>query len=128
MSRARENKQGEQRVLESLSNALDKDVEQLDSVTLTRLAAARRSATSKKGAVMLQPWSVGAGLASMALLVMIVMPHLMPPESVPEESVQLTSSAKVFEDLSVLAGGEGIDFYQSVDFLIWLESTTGSEG
>jgi hypothetical protein len=120
----------ERQLSAELNRVLEQEVRELDQVTLSKLSAARHRATAetKDSWIPLKPWVFGTGLASMALLAMIVLPRFSSPVVDQPEVVQLTSSAAVLEDLSILAAGEGVDFYQSVDFLLWLESNTGREG
>ena len=120
----------ERQLSAELNRVLEQEVSELDQVTLSKLSAARHRATAvtNDSWIPTRPWAFGTGLASMALLAMIILPNFSPPVVLQPEVPQLTSTAAVLEDLSILAGGEGVDFYQSVDFLLWLESNTGSEG
>lgn len=130
MSEERPMDSKERQLSAELNRVLEQEVSELDLVTLSKLSAARHRATSstKDSWIPVRPWAFGTGLASMALLAMIILPNFSPPVVIQPEAPQLTSTAAVLEDLSILAAGDGVDFYQSVDFLLWLESNTGSEG
>lgn len=130
MSEERAMNPKERQLSAELNRVLELEVSELDQVTLSKLSAARHRATGSTNDswIPVRPWAFGTGLASMALLAVIILPNFSPPVVMQTEDPQLTSAAAVLEDLSILAAGEGVDFYQSVDFLLWLESNTGSEG
>lgn len=119
-----------------LSDALKRELEQqaddLDMVTRAKLAAARHRATdavsTHNSRLPMRPWTLGAGLASIALLVMILLPTISAPPVIQPDETHLTATTMVLEDLSILTASDSVEFYQSVDFLLWLESNSGSEG
>lgn len=130
MSEERPMDSKERQLSAELHRVLEQEASELDQVTLSKLSAARHRATAgtKESWIPVRPWAFGTGLASMALLAMVILPNFSPPVMAPPDAPQLTSTAAVLEDLSILAAGDGVDFYRSVDFLLWLESNTGSEG
>ena len=129
MSEERPMDSKERQLSAELHRVLEQEASELDQVTLSKLSAARHRATAgTESWIPVRPWAFGTGLASMALLAMVILPNFSPPVMAPPDAPQLTSTAAVLEDLSILAAGDGVDFYRSVDFLLWLESNTGSEG
>ncbi len=112
-----------------LEQKLEQETNTLDAVTRSKLSAARYRATAsvEETRSTSRPWTVGVGLASIALVAMVWLPALKTPPAEQTATPSLTSTTAVLEDLIILAAGDDVDFYQSVDFLLWLESNPGSE-
>lgn len=83
-----------------LSRVLEQEVSELDQVTLPKLSAMRHRATASTNDswIPVRPWAFGTGLASMALLAMIILPNFSPPVVMQTDTLQLTSTAAVLED------------------------------
>ena len=117
---------------DALKFELEQDVCQIDAETRAKLFMARRNAiasvSAKKSCLPVRPWTMGAGLTSFALLMMVVLPTITSQPVVQPSEAHLTSTTAVLEDLSILTASDSVEFYQSVDFLLWLESNSGSEG
>lgn len=118
------------RISAILNRELEREANELDAVTRSKLSAARHRATANVPGrhAISKPWALGASLASIALLVLVVLPNLAPLSTPPSDQPQLTAATAVLEDLNILAASDSVEFYQSVDFLLWLENNAGSEG
>jgi len=124
--------QQDQQLSDALRIKLEQEVASLDAATRAKLVAARRNAIASMPAqrswLPVRPWTLGAGLASFALLMLVLLPYMSPPPLIPGDEAHLTTTTAVLEDLSILTASDSVEFYQSVDFLLWLESSSGSEG
>jgi hypothetical protein len=118
------NEQDERRFTESARRALDEAAERLDAGTLERLAAARRQALDAARAARgarapggsrrwLWPATAvafaSATVAAVALWLWFASP---------------AAPLNGFEDLELLAAQEHPEFYQDLDFYVWLASQT----
>ena len=116
-----------------LNKHLDAQVENLDFNISSKLSAARHQALagepriSKKsfGIVGLQwPALVVASCAVVLVAFLAVQLNTEAPEA---DSSQLTTYEPTLfiEDLNILSAADDIDFYQSVEFLEWMENNAG---
>jgi len=117
--------------LEKLTHQLlDESLDELDDSVLSRLRYARLEAlkvadSQSSGAAFaiprfpswLAPVSTGTAFASIALMVTLFsfQPHS------PEES-----STILLEDIKLMSANEELEFYQNLEFYLWLEDETTS--
>ena len=113
-------------------DALNAEVDQLTLVDTARLQAARRRALDRTPARQgyTLPWQ---GLAAAVILVAVVIVRLLQSggNAVPEVTTASSKPAQMdglFNDLPLLAAGEDVDFYQDLEFLIWLENNNDNAG
>jgi len=121
-------------IKESLSNHLDAQVESLDYTVTSKLSAARHRALAleqPKNSIFTakKTWfSWTAALASTAVLVLAVTAGMRLLPQSQTQTVELAgqmSQAVLLEDLNLLSASDDIEFYQSVEFLEWMESNSG---
>ncbi len=118
----------EQRLLKAVKDTLDRSEQDLDDATLTRLRAARREAlgTLTTDRPRRSWWEPMGGLAVAATLATLTVSlwSLSPgPDGTPGDSVGLPT----LEDVALLTDAEELEFYQDLDFYLWLDSD-GSGG
>jgi hypothetical protein len=113
-----------------LSKQLDAQVEDLDFNISSKLSAARHKALSgqsrnanKKFVFSELKWSSAALVCCAAVLVafLTVQLNYSAPEAVSTQ-VAVNEPTHFIEDLNILSATDDIDFYQSVEFLEWMES------
>lgn len=117
--------QTEQAFLDSVKQALDDSVEQVDELTRAKLSAARhravdaasQSARWNVGNVLSVNWfdrrgAVIAGVFSIAVIAVLVLPNLTAQN--PQQAVAL------IDDMELLGGADDLDFYQDLDFYLWV--------
>ncbi|MEM7377657.1 MAG: hypothetical protein AAF460_09145 [Pseudomonadota bacterium] len=115
---------------EYTTTALDAEADQLNAVERARLAAARRRALDRvpARALPIRPWH-GLAVAAVLLAVLAVPALRTPPATTPPAA---TASAPpvdgLFNDLALLSASEDVDFYQDLEFLIWLEDNNDHAG
>lgn len=104
--------------------ALDRGTENLDPRTLARLRRIRTEALEgeKRGRAEFRPWFPiplgGLAMASVAILAAILYFNL--PGGGPNQAG--------IEDLDLLASGEGLDFYEDLEFYAWLAEEENESG
>lgn len=106
---------------------LDMALENVDESIAERLAYARRRALSqrvsdKRTAPALPLWATG--MVSTCVLTIAFIMWFSAPDPTPmlEHSGENTAA---LESVSILSASDDLDFYQSVDFLIWMENSSG---
>lgn len=116
-----------QRISKAVVNSLDAQVASIDHTTARRLTLVRSEALAqgqrKQRFVPMGPgWS--AVLASVASFLVIMMFWNTP---VPETSsgIVATNSGATLEHLPIMSSSDDLEFYQSVDFLLWMEKNAG---
>ncbi len=122
----------ERAVKQALGQHLDTEVQALDFTVTSKLAAARHRAMdqyrTKPAWHSLFGWqSVAAGTATLAVAYVIggQMLNTTTLQSVPDAAVTLEAGTGVLmEDLTILAEGDDIEFYQNIEFLEWLENNS----
>ena len=118
------------RLLRALVAELDREVEDLDAATLGRLRAARRTALGAAGPRRRPaPGAFGTGalggtvaVAALALAVWTVRPIDAPDAPIAASASASASASAPAEAPPVVTAGEDLEFYRSVDFLLWLEA------
>ncbi len=102
---------------QKITQSLNQQVEALDAATLSRLQQARTHALEQKRTQeFTQPQMMWAGglvtftTLSIILILMWPKPHELAPTLTPD-----------ITDIALLIDDESIDFYEDLDFYIWLE-------
>lgn len=104
-------------LLERIKESLDQQTDELDAATLSRLRQARARAVEemdrkqqrfKPGAI----WAGGFATAALAVTLVLVWPgnNTLPPEFAQEVA-----------DIELLSDDHSIEFYEELDFYLWLE-------
>ncbi|MCW8944638.1 MAG: DUF3619 family protein [Sedimenticola sp.] len=97
---------------QQLASALDKSVDNLDELTCSRLAAARKRALSKT-----EPkwyWSLPTGLATAATTVLVVTLWVTSPgDQLPDTPL---------DDLELLTTTDSLELLEELEFYQWLET------
>ncbi len=106
-----------QKLLDGLKGALDEGCERLDANTLARLKVGRlralELAAARKPLFYQRPhWLTAGGLATTALLVVMVTGWLV--------ASRQNRPAQQLEDLEIMAAQEQLDLYADLDFYRWL--------
>ncbi len=113
---------------DALIENLDEEVNKLDSISKAKLSAARyralESLESKSNASISDFWK--AGITAVASIVVATTLWI----GIPQQGAVIppTAEASVFADLNILASSNSVEFYQSLDFLIWLENESDTNG
>jgi hypothetical protein len=112
-----EDQQSTERFLRQLNERLDHSVEALDASTQARLRAARREALAASGVRSLPAWlmPMGSLAAAATVAVLTVSLWLLPPEKGMDDQLP------PLEDFALLSDSEGLEFYQDLDFYLWLD-------
>lgn len=119
----------EQAVKQALDAHLDTRVQNLDFTVTSKLAAARHRAMDQ---ALVQPgwqrlfgWQSVAGSAAALTVAYVIGGHLLTsPAMVPDLPGNELTTSDLMEDLTILAEGDDIEFYQNIEFLEWLESNS----
>lgn len=113
----------DERAVRELMRALDAEAGSLDPRIAAHLARARRGALERRRSPALggfgRPRLALAGTAAAAALAAILV------AAPPSDDGPVPPSAAdpaAFEGLPVLSGTEDLEFYESIDFLLWLEN------
>lgn len=101
--------------LDKVTVALDTATDEIDRATITRLQAIRREALATAEGPVQSAWWVPAGsLAAVATLAVMTV------------SLWTITSENEFmlplEDIALLSDTEELEFYQELDFYLWLDS------
>lgn len=112
----------EKTALERRAKALfDEGVDGLDARTRSRLTQARHAAVAalvqQREPFMRRWWLPAAGLATAALVAVIVVFNLNPAAN-----QQLAAASLAVEDMDILSGAENIELLEDMEFYAWLES------
>jgi len=104
--------ESERRFIEAVKVELDRSSATLDAATLSRLNRARQRALAQP--VPKQRWLMpGLGLATAAVVVLAVALLTAAPKPAPEG---------VVEHIDLLSTADSIEFYDELEFYLWLES------
>ena len=102
-------------LLDKVKTTLDRAAMEIDGATQTRLRAIRREALAVKAAPYGSAWWVTAGgLASVATVTVLTASLWL---ASPQEGVSMPP----LEDIALLSGKEELEFYEELDFYLWLE-------
>ena len=105
------------RFLHSLSDSLDQSVDALDVSTQARLRAARRKALATGETQHRPAWLMPvASLAAAATVAALTVSVWLVPVDMAEDS-ELTP----LEDIALLSDSEALEFYENLDFYLWLD-------
>ena len=113
----------------ALSSHLDEQVDKLDFNTTSRLNAARHRALAQEQSSreMLRsawPAMIGGSFAA-ALVFYIGSQAAIQTVDVPGTALVAAEATSIIEDLTLLSATDDIDFFQSVEFLEWIEMNSG---
>jgi len=116
-------------IKEALNKHLDAEVNSLDFNVTSRLAAARHTALSNHQAKPLWQQMIGwrsvAGLAATIAVAYVIGSQLLVTSTMqPTPQTTEIATGELMEDLTILAEGDDIEFYQSIEFLEWLETNS----
>jgi negative regulator of sigma E activity len=103
--------------LHSVSESLDHSVETMDASTQARLRAVRREALAASEARSRPAWLMPVGSLAVAatVAVLTVSLWLVPPDTAVD--AQLPAP----EDIALLSDSEALEFYENLDFYLWLD-------
>ena len=119
---------------QSLRKHLDGQVDDIDFTVASKLSAARHRAIAQeplkeqKTSLGMSSFNWTSALTSTAVLAMVavVSSQLFRPSPLPEVEQAAQVSQDVFmEDIKLLSAKDDIEFYQSVEFLEWMENNSG---
>ncbi|MCP4431979.1 MAG: hypothetical protein GY806_13460 [Gammaproteobacteria bacterium] len=115
-------------ISDSLKKSLDTEVNDMDWISSSKLYSSRQRALeqlqTKKQSFFTGFSRIGFALA--ASIIIAVTLFIEAPQQVSE--IDTTAEAQVFENLNVLASNDSVEFFQSLDFLIWLENESDTQG
>ena len=127
----------EQWIKGAVQHHLDQETDQLDFNVSSKLAAARHRAMDQNNAATTSSitdwlnWPALAGGTAMLLVALVVGNQFYSPttDTIPDaitiaENTSAPTSALI-EDLPLLSATDDIEFYQSIEFLEWMESNSG---
>ena len=114
------------RLTRELIAELDAAVDAIDGSTASRLASARREALAQvpgKRSISLfgTPWATAA--AGLAASLVVVLLWFEPVEN-SADLIATDSGLITLESLPILTSSEDLEFFQSVDFLVWMEKNS----
>jgi hypothetical protein len=116
-----------------LNEHLDAQVENLDFNITSKLSAARHQALAGQSSAVsgrftfvgLQwPGLVVASCAVVLVAFLALQFNTLAPEA-DSQQVAINESTHFIEDFNILSATDDIDFYQSVEFLEWMENNSG---
>ena len=109
---------------DSLNQHLNAKVDQLDFTVTSKLAAARHRALEqniRQSSNWLGVPAASAGVAVLALAVFISGKFYSPAPPITAPTSARVAQSDFMEDLPLLAAADDIEFYQSIEFLEWME-------
>jgi hypothetical protein len=123
----------ERAVQKVLNKHLDAQVENLDFNISSKLSAARHQALAGQSRVGKKSFGIvglewpGLVAASCAVVLIAFLTVQLNTEEPEADSFQLATyePTHFIEDLNILSATDDIDFYQSVEFLEWMENNAG---
>lgn len=121
----------EQAVKNALDHYLNAEVDKLDFNVTSKLAAARHRALDQPhtyknaGQTKWSNWqSIAGGGAAMAIAITVGGQLYNPSSDVAIQEVPTVAESGIIEDLPLLVSSDDIEFYQSIEFLEWLENNS----
>ncbi len=108
----------EERFVAALKATLDHRLESLDGETTERLEQARRRAMGAGAAQRPPRWVQAAGVAAVAASALLVVSLWFVGEGGGHDAPELLP---LMEDLELLGTREDIEFFEDLDFYLWLE-------
>ena len=113
-----------------LTESLDKRVDSIDAVTSAKLSAARHRAlesdSEPRNFGNLSLWKGGLAALSVCILAVSLWPNN--TEVVQQATIIASEQSSLLADLEILASTDSVEFYESLDFLIWLENAPENSG
>lgn len=118
----------------SLQSHLDAKVDNLDYTVTSKLSAARHRAMSAKSESRYKTntsdawfsWTTVAGSTAVLAIAAVLGLQMFSSQTMqPADSFDQTAQHVLMEDLNLLSSSDDIEFYQSVDFLEWMENNSG---
>lgn len=116
---------------ESMQAHLDSKLDNLDYNVTSQLSAARYRAlaleqTSSKTARSWFDWTNALGATAVLAIAVFLGMQFYPSDSAPGiDTAEQVAQQVLIEDLNLLSASDEIEFYQSVEFLEWMESNSG---
>ncbi len=115
------------RLTRELIAELDAAADAIDGSTASRLAGARREALAQvRGKRSISffgtPWATA--IAGLAASLVVVLLWFEPVEN-SADLIETDSSPITLESLPILSSSEDLEFFQSIDFLVWMEKNSG---
>ncbi|MCP4491373.1 MAG: hypothetical protein GY820_29270 [Gammaproteobacteria bacterium] len=114
-------------IRDGLKKSLDTEVKELDFISSSKLHSVRLLALEQlhanKRSIFTGFGKTGFALAASIILTVTLLtesPLVDTPQKVSE--INPTAEVRVFESLNILASNDSVEFYQSLDFLVWLEN------
>lgn len=110
----------EQNFIKKVTGQLDRETENLDAATLSRLNQGRQAALQqlrRKNPASRTVWMPATGLAAAVLLISV---FLFKAEEIP-----LSTG---IDEIEIIASNENLDLYEKLDFYIWLAEEEMSAG
>jgi negative regulator of sigma E activity len=103
--------------LHNVSHRLDQAVETIDASTQARLRAARREALAAAESRSRPAWLMPVGSLAVAatVAVLTVSVWLVPPDTA------VDAQLPTLEDIALLSDSEALEFYENLDFYLWLD-------
>jgi len=103
--------------LNKLTDDLDQSVEAIDVATQARLRTARREAVTASETRSQPAWLMPMGSLAAAATVAVLTVSLwqMPTDQATD------SQLPPLEDIALLSDNEGLEFYEDLDFYLWLD-------
>jgi hypothetical protein len=108
------------KLLKQVKTTLDKAAEEIDGATLTRLRAIRREALAAgEKQKPFSRWASVGGLTATATVLVLTVSLL---TISPEENVGTLQTMPPLEDIALLSDKADLEFYEELDFYLWLDS------
>ncbi len=117
-------------IILALSDQLENKADSLDSTTLARLSAARHRALEqqdhqKSGVFRNTVWKSGFAAAAIGFLALTI--WFTGIREINTEKLY-SAEADMLSELPILASEDSVEFYRSLEFLIWLENESKNNG
>jgi hypothetical protein len=111
--------------LNQIKQDLDKSADELDELTLARLGAARRravetssgSTTTRLGEIL----TLGrSGRVALVMVGLFLVASLLVVKSIQPPAQDQLQALSIMEDMELLGAAEDLEFYQEMDFYLWV--------
>lgn len=107
--------------LKAALSDLEQEAHNLDAETQSRLTQARaRALETPNVPFWRQPqWQVGFAVAC---LMALIAPQVLSPSNPQQPTNNLAPTPMAMKDMPIIVAEEGLDFYQNMEFILWLEA------
>ncbi len=112
----------------ALTNQLDIEAASIDSITLAKLSSARHRALDTDSSSDFSAntfWAAGSAALTLSLLLAV---FWMGSNSEDQALLHSIAETNLLTDLPILAAEDSVEFYQSLDFLYWLNNEPETNG